>query len=562
MFYYTKRYNYNRMKKTILFLSLVSSAFARCQWSALPGKRVSYEIKITCTSITSKNIIQEVSSGLTQTSSSYRYIFENSSIQNFPMNVFASNKKGNVLYLYLNSSEIETIQTGAFSGLLEVKEIYLQFNSLTVVSRGCFNSLLKLKILDLSNNNIFLIEDEAFNGSNELEKILLDNNNITHVPQSMFHSLKQLKFIDLSNNSIKLFDLTFSNFAVHKTIFLNNNKIYSVNCGSLHSSFLDVIELKNNYLTEADGSCFPLIAEQLNLKHNHITNISSLSTLENLKSLDLSYNYITNIDTIEFRNLKKLENLQLEHNNITQLPPGVFKNLTSLRVLNLSENSLKYLEFGVFNGLQALRTLDISYNQLDVLEEDVFINMRYLKVLNVSYNHLQYINLVKLASYTALEQIHLIGNNITCQKLSSMFSYKLKIKIGESNYHNVSNVNGVPCTNFNLLLKTNENKINYNNVFQDVRSFFNTDFKNTSFFKFFSEDLEPRNRLDMDIDVKKLNHDFEQLLASVSKNNVIFIIFTLIVVVMCVLLAILVVLVKNQLKHQPFSLREPEMHLL
>ncbi|XP_044259141.1 leucine-rich repeat-containing protein 15-like isoform X2 [Tribolium madens] len=531
------------MKKILLFFSLISSVIARCQWSGIPKKRIYNEVIITCIGITSENINEEVSSdSSTPTSHSYRYVFKNSSIKNFPMNVFASNKKGNVLYLELDNNKIETIQTGAFSGLLQVREIYLQFNSLTVISRGCFNSLLQLKFLDLSNNDIYLIEDEAFNGSNELQKILLYNNNITHVPQNIFHSLQNLKFIDLSYNNIKFLDLTFSNFVVHKTIFLNNNKIYSINCDSIHLSFLDVIELKNNFLTEANGSCFPLIAEELNFKNNHLTKISNISALENLKKIDLSQNYISNINTNEFKSLRKLENLYLENNNITKLPPGVFKNLNSLRVLNLAENSLKYLEFGVFKGLETLHTLDLSYNQLYFLEEDVFINMKYLKVLNVSYNNLQYINLVKLASYTDLEQIHLIGNNISCQRLSSMFSYKLKMKMGESTYHNVSNVNGVPCTNFNLFFS--ENKTKYNNVLQDF------------------ELLNQNNQPDTDIDVKKLNHDFEQLLASIAKTNIIFIVFTLIVIVMCVLLAVLVVLIKNHIKHQPFSLREPELHLL
>ena len=176
--------------------------------------------------------------------------------------------------LGLKDSGIAALQSGDFSGLSNLEELYLGDNGLSALPEGLFDDLSNLTTLGLSGNGLSELPDGIFDGLSKLEILYLGNNiGLTTLPDGVFSALSNLTILGLSNTGLS--ELTDGVF------------------GSLSS--LEILYLGDN---------------------------SNLSELP---------------DGV-FGGLSNLEQLDLDHNSLRTLPAGVFYGLSSLKYVDLADN--------------------------------------------------------------------------------------------------------------------------------------------------------------------------------------------------------------------------------
>lgn len=116
-------------------------------------------------------------------------------------NVF--NKLRHLRSLYLNNSNVISIQPHAFNGLnTNLQRLHLEDNKLTALYGNEFNALTHLKELYLQNNLLTYIENTTFHAMKYLQILRLDGNRLTALTAYQMHSphLRNLKTLTLSRN--------------------------------------------------------------------------------------------------------------------------------------------------------------------------------------------------------------------------------------------------------------------------------------------------------------------------------------------------------------------------
>lgn len=210
----------------------------------------------------------------------------------------------------------------------------------------------RLERLDLTHNNIGLIENGSFDSLVLLKSVFLDNNRLLgkHLPSSLFRKSDELLRIKLSNNDMK---------DTPADLLQGLNKLeylYCDNC-SLH-------------------------------------NIPSFITHEKLpiKSLSLSLNQLKRLDDpATFINISNLQSIGLEHNKIEYLHVDLLKPLTNLKYINLSSNKIRQVPEELFKNKFKLKIVNLEKNLIDYIPENVFLG-NSLSTLNLSNNRLLYLS--------------------------------------------------------------------------------------------------------------------------------------------------------------------------
>ena len=194
-----------------------------------------------------------------------------------------------------------------------------------------FTSLWNLDELNLSDNNITIIEENAFKGMHNILHIHLDRNMIERIPKHTFEHLVLLQDLHMSNNQIKvvtsdtfiprgnliLLDISYNNITTLEykdnasplsttleTLIMHNNnmtttagwlthlalpslKVLEISRNKLHGQLtntawpkgLDQVNVSENFIEDlkiiiSDGIGLQTSLEQLNVRSNQITSIS------------------------------------------------------------------------------------------------------------------------------------------------------------------------------------------------------------------------------------------------------------------------------------------------
>uniref|UniRef100_A0A1Y1MYK4 LRRCT domain-containing protein n=1 Tax=Photinus pyralis TaxID=7054 RepID=A0A1Y1MYK4_PHOPY len=538
--YYNDRYGrYNKYED--VFTKLYS--FAICE-----GGEVDAEFKI--------NIA---------TSEELKYIiFQNSKLTTVPVHIFASLQ--GVQEMYLNSSEVETIQPGAFTGLSNLNQIYLQDNNITKLSAGIFNSLTKLEILNVANNLLESVEEHTFLGVLSLKKLDLHSNNLSYILPNTFSMLRKLEYVDLSQNY--LVEITSDIFATNQLLYLNLscNSIQNVTFSYLPSS-LQFLNLSHNAIAEVSNLSHLLSLLQLDVSFNKITQISfavqnqtETSATYKLIDLDISHNLIPNITLNSFNSLQDLIKLNMADNLISVISIGSLHYLQSLVFLNMSMNKIEEVDFGTFGNLERLNTLDISNNGLSNFQESTLHGTKNLTHLYLSDNLIKSIDAPYLKAHCGyLKTISLHNNPWNCLILGKLVKtferYQVTVVRGPTTIS--QHVNGIRCytnkvtepfesvntaasTTEKFLLPNMPNVSTYfdslaeninrtfntffnnfhgledilrNSSFHTFPNFENLDarFKNTSFYKFFTIDFNQTDFVRHTSKLPSVNAEHEKL---------------------------------------------------
>lgn len=388
----------------------------------------------------------------------------------------------------------------AFVNRNEVNEIYMENLAIDHLSLGAFSALDRLTVLDLSNNNISEISDGILNSLHHIEILDLSCNIIRHISLHFLTGPKYLKVLNFSSNSLSNFDGTFIYSVNPITIDLNFNSLTSITINnSITNSNYENIFLRDN-------------------KMHSILDIMSNTTI--LKLLDLGQNLISELPIYLNYSMSSLKDLLLDHNSISNIPQRFSEQFPFLITLNLSFNSLNRLEYGTFEHFQNLKILDLSHNKFKTIRRYIHF-LRSLETLYLDDNELSTLDVDQLTrDLPLLKTIHLDKNYFSCEELLDIIhKFQLNNKtVARGKTRATSNIHSVACLepNKELDLKRKLEDLLLNKLANSMGndsqmySYFNKDFKNSSFYKYL-ENLQKQNSLKFNETelVSYFNRDFK-----------------------------------------------------
>lgn len=104
------------------------------------------------------------------------------------------------MHLDLSNNFIETVSEGTFLAVPLLRELELGFNKISSFDKDCLTYFKNIKLIGLSNNQLFMLQENSFVDLPHLEIIHLNNNNIEVIQTGAFKNLPRLQSVDLSNN--------------------------------------------------------------------------------------------------------------------------------------------------------------------------------------------------------------------------------------------------------------------------------------------------------------------------------------------------------------------------
>ncbi|RKU21529.1 hypothetical protein C6499_21255 [Candidatus Poribacteria bacterium] len=166
---------------------------------------------------------------------------------------------------------------------------------------------------------------------------------------------------------------------------------------------LEVLELRDNLVSDLSPLADLIRLESLNLQDNAITDLSPLAGLFNMRSLDISRNVI--LDLSPLTGFKKLDWLAINDNPLSDVSSLV--ELTSLETLDAWKTSVS--DLSALTALPKLRSINISDNPiLDITSLEGLTSLRTLIIPNSGISDIS-----ALATLKNLETLSLQHNIIS-----------------------------------------------------------------------------------------------------------------------------------------------------
>lgn len=180
-------------------------------------------------------------------------------VDNFIKNITneSFNQLPNLQVLNLESNLIENIDESSFKLNTNLRAIKLDNNRIKEISMNLFSNLQSLVLLNVSDNKINQFDYSYFPKS--LEWLDAHKNNITRLDDFMRkkNTLK-LKMLDVSFNNLLMIDDSTIPDGI-EVLFLNNNKIKTVSGGTfLRKRFIEKVVLYGNLITNLEISSLAL----------------------------------------------------------------------------------------------------------------------------------------------------------------------------------------------------------------------------------------------------------------------------------------------------------------
>jgi Leucine-rich repeat (LRR) protein len=182
--------------------------------------------------------------------------------------------------LDLSSNNLNLIDANAFKGSLGVNELILDTNKIEDLT--FLEHVINLKKLDLNDNKIRDIKSQTFLKMNQLEYLSLQKNQISTLEPDIFRNLNVLAYLDVSFNKIQVFNQQFPVTSHLEHLDLSNNLIKSFDSVSFKglSTLRDLI-LSNNQIEKIKNRIFHpdlMSLTNLELKNNSINEIEIIIT--------------------------------------------------------------------------------------------------------------------------------------------------------------------------------------------------------------------------------------------------------------------------------------------
>ncbi|KAL7671329.1 hypothetical protein ACOME3_006229 [Neoechinorhynchus agilis] len=122
-----------------------------------------------------------------------------------------------LISLDLTDNQITMLEPTDFSGLVNLKYLSLQSNIITKIKSKSFEAASHLEAIDLSQNNLSTIPVDAFDGLENLIFFNLADNKLRSIPGSLYDlKMPNLVFLNVSNNQVQSFNI--DHFAMMRSL--------------------------------------------------------------------------------------------------------------------------------------------------------------------------------------------------------------------------------------------------------------------------------------------------------------------------------------------------------
>ncbi|XP_072177932.1 slit homolog 2 protein-like [Diadema setosum] len=315
-----------------------------------------------------------------------------------------------------------------------------------ISSDGKFSNLPNLKILDLRDNRISVIEDEAFQGASSLVELKLTNNKLSKVTGRSFVGLKYLRTLMLRSNKLTcITNETFTGLRSVRLLSLYDNSISTIMPGSLDSmKELATLNLLGNPLncnchlswlpdylaarqivtgeprcqeplTFQDTPIQTLRRDQFTCEGNdHNSCLPSLACPRECACSGTVVRCSRKELTLPPRNIPSgATELYLDSNQLITIPDRL-SSLKSLHTLDLSMNQIAMLPDYAFANMSKLSTLILSYNRISCIPSGAFMGLTSLRILSLHGNNISAISEGTFEDFNSLTHLALGGNPLYC----------------------------------------------------------------------------------------------------------------------------------------------------
>ena len=318
----------------------------------------------------------------------------------------------------LTDNNIFRVESSTFKDLFNVQEVKLSGNLLKELPGDVFKGLKDLKHLDVSDNRLVTIPVDLFKDLNNLEELKLSGNLLVTLDVGLFEGLKILNHLDVSGNRLVTIPVDlFKDLNDLQELKLSGNLLIRLDVGSFDNlTKLRKLELQFNQLSHIPVGLFHGLKKltDLYLFRNDLVTIEdgSFGDLQKLQFLVLFGNRLKTLPSRLFQKLHNMHRIYLYKNQLVQLDESFFHNLRSLVYLNVYHNNLSVLPKRLFRGLEKLERLFLAYNHLISLDDEIFDGLVSLRVLALQFNKLTSVSAKLFWSLTNLESLGINNNHI------------------------------------------------------------------------------------------------------------------------------------------------------
>ena len=236
--------------------------------------------------------------------------------------------------LYLDHNSLQSIPLQALYNATGLYEIYLSVNNITHLPAYAFGFSHRLTRVDLSYNQL----------------ISIDNLTFQRHPDA-FAGPFLIDYLDLSHNQLTILDSNIFSYLVNlRLLKLEHNQIYSISAhvwtGLYRLKYLDLSHNLLENFTQAFYSGYLNELNHLKLTSNSLSQIGSCEflSLKSLTKLNLNGNNLTTMDICSFYGLRRLTsysslNVHLRSNQLETIHPCTFKDF-GRSTIHLENNPL------------------------------------------------------------------------------------------------------------------------------------------------------------------------------------------------------------------------------
>jgi Leucine-rich repeat (LRR) protein len=335
----------------------------------------------------------------------------------------------NLIELDISNNELNTSNYEISKSFLgELTQVYFSHNQFINIPYyesqfhefSIDDDYLKIKEMDLSHNNLTSVRKGELWIYRLVDKINLSHNQINVIEENSLNWEPKFNIIDNSCpiKSIKSYVVNHENaVSVYKDFEITEDYHVHEMAGSSDCHFKS--ERKN--ISERIVSL-----KWLSISHNKIKDLpaETFKQLGKLEELYLDWNQIVLINESLFHGLESLRVLDLSNNRLEKLPENVFNQLTRLIRLDLSWNNLEVINYTTLAGLGLLKRLQCGFNKIKLIEQNSFADLNKLQFLDLSHNKLEMIN---ENDFEELEELDIRGNKIRSTPKSK--SCKLNVRV-------------------------------------------------------------------------------------------------------------------------------------
>ncbi|XP_022129543.2 toll-like receptor 7 [Pieris rapae] len=163
--------------------------------------------------------------------------------------------------VYLDGNKFKELQNYAFIGRKNMRSLYVNSSEVESIQNRTFTGLSSLAILNLGNNKLTHLYGYEFEYLSQLQELYLQNNFLSYVSNTTFSTLYSLKYLRLDGN--KLIDFSIWSLNVNKNLhnLAIGNNMWSCKCRYLQrfTSFLSenvpkIVDISDLWCWNPDSS--------------------------------------------------------------------------------------------------------------------------------------------------------------------------------------------------------------------------------------------------------------------------------------------------------------------